>query len=260
MKFRRYNRIRTELEQCPYLIFSFPRCGRTWMKFLIGHYIEKHFNVPFSKWLHKPRPGIPSISFRHDFMSMTGNIPWPDYFKVQEQNDFVFTKEYKNNHIIYLYRNPLDVLFSYWPYLKSIPYKNFTPQDFRFIIDFAYSKQWGLDIIIKFMNKMLDHYEKNTNKKIQITYEQMKKDNAIWKQLIEFIFKEFDADAFQYAKEQTTFTKMQQKNSKDVPDEIKFYRKGGSNYINELSKNEQNILQNWPGLKELNIRINENET
>ena len=88
----------------------------------------------------------------------------------------------------------------------------------------------------------------------------MKKDNAIWKQLIEFIFKEFDADAFQYAKEQTTFTKMQQKNSKDVPDEIKFYRKGGSNYINELSKNEQNILQNWPGLKELNIRINENET
>ena len=73
-------------------------------------------------------------------------------------------------------------------------------------------------------------------------------------------FKEFDADAFQYAKEQTTFTKMQQKNSKDVPDEIKFYRKGGSNYINELSKNEQNILQNWPGLKELNIRINEKET
>ena len=260
MKFRRYNRIRTELEQCPYLIFSFPRCGRTWMKFLIGHYIEKHFNVPFSKWLHKPRPGIPSISFRHDFMSMTGNIPWPDYFKVQEQNDFVFTKEYKNNHIIYLYRNPLDVLFSYWPYLKSIPYKNFTPQDFRFIIDFAYSKQWGLDIIIKFMNKMLDHNEKNNNKKLVITYEQMKANDKIWIKIIEFIFGEFNETAFNYAKEQTIFSKMQQKNSKDVPNEIKFYRKGGSNYINELSKNEQNILQNWPGLKELNIRINEKET
>ena len=58
-------------------------------------------------------------------MSMTGHIPWNDYFQIQEQDDFVFTKEYKNNHIIYLYRNPLDVLFSYWPYLKSIPYKNF---------------------------------------------------------------------------------------------------------------------------------------
>ena len=97
MQFRRYTRIKTELEQCPYLIFSFPRCGRTWIKFLLGHYIEKHFNVPFSKWLHKPKPGIPSISFRHDFMSMTGNIPWPDYFKVQEQNDFVFTKDIPND-------------------------------------------------------------------------------------------------------------------------------------------------------------------
>jgi len=51
---------------------------------------------------------------------------------------------------------------------------------------------------------------------------------------------------------------MQQKNSKDVPDEIKFYRKGGSNYINELPEKEQKLLKNWPGLTELNRRINEN--
>ena len=105
---------------------------------------------------------------------------------------------------------------------------------------------------------MLDHYEANTGKKMHITYEKMKNDDAIWKQLIEFIFGEFDAEAFHYAKEKTTFAKMQQKNSKDVPDEIKFYRKGGSNYINELPEKEQKLLKNWPGLTELNRRINEN--
>ena len=102
---------------------------------------------------------------------------------------------------------------------------------------------------------MLDHYEANPDKKMHITYEKMRNDDAIWKQLIEFIFEQYDADAFQYAKEKTTFAKMQQKNSKDVPDEIKFQRKGGSEYINELPEKEQNILKNWPGLKELNMRI-----
>ena len=40
--------------------------------------------------------------------------------------------------------------------------------------------------------------------------------------------------------------------------ELKFYRKGGSNYISELPKKQQDILLNWPGYKVLNKRINEN--
>ena len=73
-----------------------------------------------------------------------------------------------------------------------------------------------------------------------------------------FVFKDCDKDSFTYAKEQTTWEKMQQKNNSDVPNELKFYRKGGSNYIADLSKDEQDVLLNWPGLKDLNKRINEN--
>ena len=76
--------------------------------------------------------------------------------------------------------------------------------------------------------------------------------------LINFIFEDCNKDSLQYAKAQTTWKKMQQKNNKQVPDELKFYRRGESNYINELSKSQQDILLNWPGLQDLNKRINEN--
>ena len=51
--------------------------------------------------------------------------------------------------------------------------------------------------------------------------------------------------------------KMQQKNNKQVPDELKFYR-WRIKLINELPKWQQDILLNWPGLQDLNKRINEN--
>jgi len=242
----------------PNLILSFPRCGRTWMKHLFGHYIAKKYNVEFSKWVDRPRPGIPRILFRHDWMSTTGHIPWDEYFEIQDKQKFIFSDEMRKQNIIYLFRNPLDVLFSYWPYLQSVPYKNFTPPQHKNIIDFAQNKQWGLDIIINFMNAQLDHHVQHRGKKIIVRYEDLKKGTTQWQKMLEFIFGSYDNEAFEYAKSQTTFAKMQEKNKQDVPNELKFYRRGGSNYINELPKEQQDILQQWPGLQDLNRRINEN--
>jgi hypothetical protein len=255
---RRIKVLKNQYEGIPFLILSFPRCGRTWMKHLLGHYIAKHFDVEFTKWVDRPRSGIPRILFRHDFMSTTGHLPWDEYFKIQDNKQFIFTKEMQKQDIIYLYRNPLDVLFSYWPYLQSVPYKNFTPPKHDDIMSFANDKQWGLDIIINFMNLQLDHCEKHTRNKIKLRYEDLKKSDREWKKLIEFIFGDYNEEAYQHAKQETTFAKMQQKNKPDLPSELKFYRRGGSNYINELPEEQQQILLNWPGLQDLNKRINEN--
>ena len=112
------------------------------------------------------------------------------------------------------------------------------------------------------MNAQLDHYDQHKGKKLLVKYEDLKKDGPEWRKLIEFIFGSYadswSEEAFRYAKQQTTFTKMQEKNKADAPDELKFYRKGGSNYISELPKKQQDILLNWPGYKVLNKRINEN--
>jgi hypothetical protein len=229
------------------------------MKHLFGHYIARQWNVEFSKWVDRPRPGgIPKILFRHDFMSMTGHIPWEEYFKIQESKEFYFMSEMKKQNIVYLVRDPLDVLFSYWPYLQSIPYKNFTCPTHTDIIDFAKNKDWGLNIIINFMNLQLDHMAKHEGRKLFVRYENLKKDDSAWKDLITFVFKGFNNDSYTYAKEQTTFAKMQQKNKPDAPEELKFYRRGGSNYISNLPIAQQDILLNWQGLQDLNKRINEN--
>jgi hypothetical protein len=257
----RINVLRNQYNKVPNLILSFPRCGRTWMKHLFGHYIARQWNVDFSKWVDRPRPGmpgIPKILFRHDYMSMTGHVPWEEYFKLQDSKEFFFVPEMKLQNIVYLFRDPLDVLFSYWPYLQSIPYKNFTCPQHTDIIDFAKNKQWGLDVIINFMNKQLDHFEQHQGRKLLVRYEDLKKQDSEWEKLISFTFKAFELESFTYAKEQTTFEKMQQKNNADAPSELKFYRKGGSNYIFDLPKDQQGILLNWDGLKDLNKRINEN--
>jgi hypothetical protein len=229
------------------------------MKHLFGHYIAKQWNVEFSKWLDRPRPGgIPKILFRHDFMSMTGHVPWEEYFQIQNSKEFYFQTEMQTQNIIYLVRDPLDVLFSYWPYLQSIPYKDFICPEHRDIIEFAKNKQWGLDIIINFMNLQLDHYALHQGKKLFVRYEDLKKQDNKWQELIKFVFKNFNNDSYTYAKEQTTWEKMKEKNNKEAPDELKFYRRGGSNYIADLPKEQQDVLLNWPGLQDLNKRINEN--
>jgi len=191
-------------------------------------------------------------------MSMTGHIPWEEYFKIQESKQFYFMSEMKKQNIVYLVRDPLDVLFSYWPYLQSVPYKNFTCPQHTDIVDFAKNKDWGLDIIINFMNMQLDHMSQHQGRKLFVRYEELKKDDGAWKDLITFVFKGFNNDSYTHAKEQTTFAKMQQKNKPDAPDELKFYRRGGSNYISDLPKDQQDVLLNWPGLQDLNKRINEN--
>jgi len=203
-------------------------------------------------------PGIPKILFRHDFMSMTGHIPWKEYFQIQDGKKFYFCSEMQKQSIVYLVRDPLDVLFSYWPYLQSIPYKNFTCPQHTDIIDFAKNKDWGLDIIINFMNLQLDHMEQHQGRKLLVRYEQLKKEDSAWRDLITFVFKDFENDSYTHAKDQTTFAKMQQKNKSDAPDELKFYRRGGSNYITDLPQTQQDVLLNWPGLHDLNKRINEN--
>ena len=70
--------------------------------------------------------------------------------------------------IIYLFRDPIDVLFSYWPYLQGIPYKNFECPEHKNIISFAGEKYWGMDGIINFMNLQLDHHDKHKKKKLII--------------------------------------------------------------------------------------------
>jgi len=251
----RIEHLRQQYESCPYLVLSFPRCGRTWIKLLLGHYISKVYDLPFTKRLEKQRGNVPAILFRHDFMSNAGEIPWQEFNKLKDGNSFIYLKEMESQKIIYLFRDPLDVMFSYWPYLKAGSYHNFPEMTHGNIIEFANDKDWGLDLILKFQNLQIDHYEKNLNDKIFIRYESLKTKESEWRKLIKFIFHDFNDDAFQYAKAQTEFEKLQNENKNNRPPELAFFRKGQSNYVNELPSEQKTKLVEWPGYKDLTRKI-----
>ena len=52
----RMKMLEDEYKACPYLVLSFPRCGRTWMRLVLGHYMSKTFNVEFTRRLERKRP------------------------------------------------------------------------------------------------------------------------------------------------------------------------------------------------------------
>lgn len=251
----RIEHLRGQYQSCPFLVLSFPRCGRTWIKLLLGHYISKMYNIPFTKRLEKKRSKVPAILFRHDFMSNAGEIPWEEFNKLKKRHSFLYQKEMESQKIIYLFRDPLDVIFSYWPYLEAGSYHNFQKMPHTNIIEFAKDKEWGLDLILKFQNMQVDHYEQNKNEKILIKYEMLKTNEEEWQRLIKFLFNNFDDEAFQYAKKQTEFKKLQKENKSDRPPELAFFRKGQSNYADELPEEQKEILMNWPGYKELKQKI-----
>lgn len=252
----RMKMLEDEYKACPYLVLSFPRCGRTWMRLVLGHYMSKTFNVEFTRRLERKRPKIPAILFRHDFMSTAGHIKWRRYFEIQDYKQLYFTDLMEDQKIIYLFRNPLDILHSYFPYLQTRPYGKMDLPQHKDIVEFASNKQFGLDVIINFLNKMIDHHQQNKNPKLVIHYERLKKNNNAWQKLIGFIFGDVNETNLEYAKKQTEFKTLQAiEHEKGISPEHNFFRKGRSNYTNELDLQQQNTLRSWPGLSDLCKRM-----
>ncbi len=250
----RIKMLQDEYKECPYLVLSFPRCGRTWMRLVLGHYISKTFDVSFTRRLERSREGVPAILFRHDFMSSAGHIKWTRYFEMQDSKKLYFTDYMQNQKIIYLFRDPLDILHSYLPYLQTKPYGKIDLPE-KDIVEFASNKQFGLDVIINFLNLMIDHHQQNKNPKLVIHYERLKKNNNAWQKLIRFIFGTVNETNLEYAKKQTEFKTLQSAEQKVDNPEHNFFRQGRSNYINDLDPQQQNKLRNWPGLMDLYKRM-----
>ena len=89
-----------------YLI-SFPKTGRTWLSLMIGKAVELHFrlnnaNVLNLEDLAKTKSGIPKIVLIHD-----DSPHWKKPHELERIKNF-----YKNNKVIFLVRDPRDVIVS----------------------------------------------------------------------------------------------------------------------------------------------------
>jgi hypothetical protein len=97
-----------------YLV-SYPKCGRTWLRLMIGRAIASHFDLPqvedilFIRWKKRPHPRVPHITVIHDDRPM---LKSPDELQSSKQH-------YRTKRVIFLARDPRDVIVSSYFEMKN---------------------------------------------------------------------------------------------------------------------------------------------
>ena len=141
-------------------IVSYPKCGRTWLRALIGTYLSMKYNLPEKKILEtefmSSKAGLLTTSFTHD------NSSWMDLNSPAKQKT-----QYANKKIILLNRNLKDVLIS--AYFQAVKREGVFSGT---ISEFIRDKKFGALTIILFYSEWYD--QKHVPKKyIHISYEEL---------------------------------------------------------------------------------------
>ncbi len=137
-----------------YLI-SYPKCGRTWLRLMIGKTIATHFNLPENedtillRWKRKVHPQVEHITVVHDNRPM---LKTPDELEKSKN-------QYAGKKVIFLVRDPRDVIVSSYFELKhrsklfsNNPQENQSDLIDQGLHDFIFQERSGIDTIIQYFN------------------------------------------------------------------------------------------------------------
>jgi hypothetical protein len=160
-----------------YLI-SYPKCGRTWLRLMIGRAVARHFGLPENddilliNWKRKPHPEVPKITVVHEDRPM---LKTPD--ELQTSKDKYHTKE-----VIFLVRDPRDVIVSSYFEMKKRgrifgdnPYEARQAVFEGTLAEFIDRRVGGFDTVIKYYNIWADQRD-ILKGFLLIRYEDMKTD------------------------------------------------------------------------------------
>ncbi|MDB5713857.1 MAG: Sulfotransferase domain protein [Sphingomonadales bacterium] len=90
-------------------VLSYPKCGRTWLRTMIGHVMDRHYNLNLKnpmeiQHLWKLSSDIPCIGFSHDD---SPNLKRASAIQTDKSR-------YRSKNILLLVRDPRDVVVSYY--------------------------------------------------------------------------------------------------------------------------------------------------
>ena len=136
-------------------LLSYPKCGRTWLRLMIGKVIVQHFMLPededilFLRDRQKLPPAVPRITVVHDDRPM---LKSPDKLKATKTR-------YGDKKLIFLVRDPRDVIVSSFFEMKNRAYIfGDNPYETRRAIfegslsEFINREEGGFDTILRYYN------------------------------------------------------------------------------------------------------------
>lgn len=214
-------------------IVEFPKSGITWLSVLMANVHLKCSDLNTKANFYNVRDYIPDI---HQTRSLKNNILNSPGFRVIKSHS-EYNPLYKK--IIYLVRDPRDVMVSYYFFTRNLNMFNGT------ISEFIRSELFGIDAWVRHIGAWVDYV--NVAQFINfIRYEDMKADPKI---ILERIYKlhglTISDDYYEYAIKQSCFEEMKRgeqyyrEGNLALNSEFNFHRKGASGgYDTELSNND----------------------
>jgi hypothetical protein len=185
----------------PIYIVSFPKSGRTWLKAQVGRYLQQKTNLLEINIMYTPKlsiaAGLHPTFFSHDGSPIYGS----HYTKMKKMR-----KSYKNSKVIFLVREPRDVLVSYYFHVTK-RYKRFNGT----LGEFIRSDLFPLQRLLTFYNIWKDN-ENTPLDFLLIKYEEMHSDpEMVLNKVLTFMDeKNIDYDLMHEAIMYTQFDNLQQ--------------------------------------------------
>lgn len=188
-------------------VLSYPKCGRTWLRLMLGRALQRHFqlsDVPLLEveQFNRHCRAIPRLQFTHD------DDPCIRHYARLQQDK----KRYQGKRIIFLAREPKDAAVSmYFQFLKRDRIIN------RGMADFLFGERGGIKSIVEFYNIWGQQLENGADV-LLVRYEDMHLDAAReLRRIVDFIGLEAIqdetlAEAARYA----SFDRMQHMEREDV--------------------------------------------
>ena len=167
----------------PYVVLSFPKSGRTWLRAILGKYLELTYGIVFTTEFDDfARDKLPKIKFTHNLQRMS----------------------YFSGKIIFLTRDPRDVVVSYY-YQKKYRDKTYSGT----MSDFIRDKKYGFRHVIAFMNGLVRLHRLRPNS-LLVTYEQLHANpHTTVEAVLSFLNLSLDRDGLTQAIDFCSFENMQ---------------------------------------------------
>jgi len=185
------------IEKTDVFLISYMKCGRTWLRFIIGKIFENFFDLKeidvlyYSDCYSNPNVKAPIITSYHD------DNPHQKKFDELEREK----NKYRNNKIMFLVRDPRDVAVSLYYHMKY-RVKNYEGN----IDDFVMEKIPG---IVQYFN-IWHHNMANVKDFILIKYEDLKSQNVVEiKRICQFLgFTNLNNEFYQIISRESSFEVM----------------------------------------------------